>query len=62
MVFQIRAIAALDPSVMSDDINADPEVEAVLESNHHQQIVLFLHISINGLDEDRGVLRKTQWR
>ncbi|KAA8582461.1 hypothetical protein FQN60_006132 [Etheostoma spectabile] len=33
---------------MSDDISAAPEVRAALESNRHQQIVLFVYISING--------------
>lgn len=47
---------------MSDDINADPEVQAVLKSNRQQQIILFVYISINSHDEDRGVLRQTQRR
>lgn len=59
---------------MSDDISAAPEVQAVLESNRHQQIILFVHISINGhsADEDamgrhsgkrrRGRVGRRQWR
>lgn len=58
--FQIRAIAALDSSVMSDDISVAPEVHAALESNRHQQIVLFVYISINGHGEE-GNIRETQW-
>lgn len=58
--FQIRAIAALDSSVMSDDISIAPEVHAALESNRHQQIVLFVYISINGRGEE-GSIRETQW-
>lgn len=58
--FQIRAIAALDSSVMSDDISVTPEVHAALKSNRHQQIVLLVHISINGHSEE-GSNRETLW-
>lgn len=51
-VFQISTIVALDSSVMSDDISVAPEVQAALESNSHQQIVLFVYISINGHGEE----------
>lgn len=38
---------------MSDDISVAPlEVQAALESNRHQQIVLFIHISVNGHGEE----------
>lgn len=39
-------------SAISDDISTAPEVHAALESNCHQQIVLFIRISINGHCED----------
>lgn len=41
---------------MSDDISVAPEVQVALESNRHQQIVLFVHININGHsdEEERG--------
>lgn len=39
---------------MSDDINAAQEVQVALGSNRHQQIVLFIYISINGHSEERG--------
>lgn len=39
-------------SAISDDISAAPEVHAALGSNCHQQIVLFIRISINGLCEE----------
>lgn len=51
--FQIRAIASLGSSAVSDDISAAPEVHAAVESNRHQQIILFAHISINGHGEER---------
>lgn len=53
-VFQITATAALDSSVMSDDISVAPEVQAALESNRHQQIVLFVYANINGHSEEQG--------
>lgn len=38
---------------MSDDISVAPlEVQAALESDRHQQIVLFIHISVNGHGEE----------
>lgn len=48
---------------MSDDISIAPEVRAALESNRHQQIVLFARISINGHSEEgRGQQKKkVQW-
>lgn len=39
---------------MSDDINAALEVQAALGSNRHQQIVLFVYISISGHSEGGG--------
>lgn len=57
-VFQIRTIAALDSSVMSDDISVAPEVQAALESNRHQQIVLFVYISINGHGEEGRAIER----
>lgn len=53
-VFQIRAIAAVDSSVVSDDISVAPEVQRAFESNRRQQIVLFVQISINGHGEEEG--------
>lgn len=38
---------------MSDDISVAPlEVQAALESDRHPQIVLFIHISVNGHGEE----------
>ena len=45
---------------MSDDISVAPEVQAALESNRHQQIVLFVYVSINGHSEEGS--NRERWR
>lgn len=61
-VFHIRAIAALDSSVVSDDIGVAPEVQAEFESNCQQQSVLFIYMSINGHGKVEGEAKGREGR